>query len=173
MTESEKIEKLKEKTGVSEEDARAALEQSDWDLLDAVVLLERSGKTDGETSRHSTKAESAETAESDSRSRFNRHASGFWEQAKHIIQIGNENSFVISHKEKQLISLPVTVLVLLFLLFRLWLLAALAVGLFCGLRYSMHGEQLGKPEVNDVMDKAANAAENVRETVEDSLRSGK
>ena len=92
---------------------------------------------------------------------------------KHIIQIGNENSFVISHKEKQLISLPVTVLVLLFLLFRLWLLAALAVGLFCGLRYSMHGEQLGKPEVNDVMDKAANAAENVRETVEDSLRSGK
>lgn len=173
MTESEKIEKLKEKTGVSEEDARAALEQSDWDLLDAVVLLERSGKTEGETSRHSTKAESAETAEPDGRSRFNRHASGFWEQVKHIIQIGNENSFVISYKEKQLISLPVTVLVLLFLLLRLWLLAALVIGLFPGLRYSLQGEQLGKPEVNDVMDKAANAAENVRETVEDSLRSGK
>ena len=96
-----------------------------------------------------------------------------WAQIKRLIQIGNENNFVISRKDDPVLSLPVTVMVLLLLLINVWLFVALVVGLFCGLRYSIHGEQLGKPEVNEVMDKAANAAENVRETVEDSLRSGK
>ena len=54
-----------------------------------------------------------------------------------------------------------------------WLLIALVAGLFFGLRYSIEGEQLGKPSVNDVMDKAATAAENVRVTVVDSFRDKK
>jgi len=176
MTEYEKIEKLMEKAGVSEEDARAALEQNGWDLLDAIVALEREGKVSGGSAHHSTKAdEAAPEAEAgtDERSRFSERATTFREQVVKIIRIGNRNHFAIHHKGKQVLSMPVTVLVVLVLCLNAWGLIALAAGLFFGLRYSFIGEELGKPAVNDAMDKAANAAENVRETVEDSLRKEK
>ena len=54
----EKVEKLVEKAGVSYEDAKQALDASDGDLLDAMILLERSGKTRGpKNSTYSTKYE--------------------------------------------------------------------------------------------------------------------
>ena len=40
----EKVERLREKANVSYEEAKAALEQTGGDLLDAIVLLERQGK---------------------------------------------------------------------------------------------------------------------------------
>lgn len=174
MTEYEKVEKLMEKANITQEEARAALEQNNWDLLDAIVALEREGKVSGGTAHHSTEAEAAEPAsEPKHQSRFSEHASSFWEQAKRIIQIGNENLFVIHHKGRQVLSVPVTVLVILIVCTNIWSVIALAAGLFFGLRYSILGKELGKPAVNEAMDKAANAAENVRETVEDSLRKEK
>ena len=41
MTNYEMVELLRQKANVSYEEAKAALEASDWDLLDAIVLLER------------------------------------------------------------------------------------------------------------------------------------
>ena len=41
----EKVERLREKANVSYEEAKEALEQSGGDLLDAIVLLERQGKS--------------------------------------------------------------------------------------------------------------------------------
>ena len=44
MEQFEKVEKLREKTGVSYEDAKKALEEHDWDMLEAIVALENEGK---------------------------------------------------------------------------------------------------------------------------------
>ena len=38
------IEKLKDKANISYEDAKEALENSDWDILDAMIYLEKKGK---------------------------------------------------------------------------------------------------------------------------------
>ena len=40
------VETLRDKTNVTYEEARDALERADWDLLEAVVLLERDGKVE-------------------------------------------------------------------------------------------------------------------------------
>lgn len=175
MNEYEKVEKLREKANISYEEARKALEASSWDLLDAIVYLEREGKLSDGAAQHSTKTEPAADAaeKNESRSRFSERASTFWEHFKRLVQIGNENSFIISKNDKQILSLPMTAMVIILLCINIWLFVVLAAGLFFGLRYSIHGEQLGTPQVNDAMDKAANAAENVRETVEDSLRKEK
>ena len=171
MTEQEKIDKLCEKAEISQDEARAALEATDWDLLDAIIMLEKQGRVKGASSSHSTRTEAAAEEEvKTERPRFSAHASGVWAQIQHIIHIGNTNNLVVTRKGKEALRLPVTALVLLLIFGHLWTLAVLAVGLFCGLRYSIEGAQLGTPQVNDVMDKAAEAAENVRETVEDSLR---
>jgi len=47
------VETLREKANVSYEEAKAALEASNWDLLDAIVLLEGEGKIPTETSTYS------------------------------------------------------------------------------------------------------------------------
>ena len=44
MIDLEKVEKLREKTGVSYEDAKEALEHSGGSLLDAIIYLEKQGK---------------------------------------------------------------------------------------------------------------------------------
>ena len=44
MDHFEMVEKLRTKANVTYEEAKAALEASDWDILDALVLLESEGK---------------------------------------------------------------------------------------------------------------------------------
>ena len=69
MDKLEKVEKLREKTGVSYEDAKNALEACDYDLLDAIIYLEKLDKvkapevesfTTGEEQKTSTEFEQAQ-----------------------------------------------------------------------------------------------------------------
>ena len=56
-----------------------------------------------------------------------------------LIRIGNENFLVVSRKGQELFSLPVTVCAVLLMCSVGTVLFALAIGLFCGLRYSFEG----------------------------------
>ena len=51
MEHIEMVEKLMEKANVSYAEAKQALENNNWDMLDALIELERQGKVHGE---HST-----------------------------------------------------------------------------------------------------------------------
>ena len=53
MTNYEMVELLRQKANVSYEEAKAALEAANWDLLDAIVLLEREGKVPENDARFS------------------------------------------------------------------------------------------------------------------------
>ena len=48
MDHLEKAEKLRKHADVSYEEAKKALEESDWDILDALILLESQGKVKSE-----------------------------------------------------------------------------------------------------------------------------
>ena len=45
MDNFEKVEKLREHANVTYEEAKEALENSNWDILDAMIYLEKNGKT--------------------------------------------------------------------------------------------------------------------------------
>ena len=61
MEQLEKVERLREKTGCTYEEAKAALEASNWDMLDAIVYLENQGKINGpNVSSYSTRAENSQ-----------------------------------------------------------------------------------------------------------------
>lgn len=51
MENYEKVEKLRERANVSYEEAKEALEQNNWDILDAMIALEKSGKAAGRSRR--------------------------------------------------------------------------------------------------------------------------
>ena len=165
MTNMEMVELLREKAGITYEEAKDALEQSNWDPLEAVLLLERQGKTPPGGDGYSTKDVHEEHRE--------RERSGYLgaKKAAHrlsriirrLVRTGNANHFIITRRDREILSLPVTAFAVI-LLFTFWFsLIALAVGLFCGLRYSFQGPNLGKQAINDAMDRAADMAESVRE----------
>lgn len=161
MNHYEMVEKLRQKANVSYEDAKAALEACDWDILDALILLESQGKVkEGPGSQeYSTQPRKETERKTDAESEFKKGIKRLWKLICTLVRKGNTNSFIISNKKKEeLISMPVTVLVLLFIGFWPFSLIALIIGLFIGGRYSFRGPDSTK-RVNDAMERAADMAQ--------------
>lgn len=167
MDHFEMVEKLRTKANVSYEEAKAALEASDWDMLDALVLLENEGKVkDAPEAKEYTTQEKKEfnwnTKNVDVKDTFSGALSKLWVWVKKMFQKGNNNQFVITRKGEELIAMPITVLALLLICFWPFSLIVLFVGLFLGARYSFRGPDING-RVNDFMgkaqDKAASAVE--------------
>ena len=57
----EQVEKLREKAGLTYEEARRVLEQAGGDLLEALIQLERQGRLDSGGARYTTRPAGAET----------------------------------------------------------------------------------------------------------------
>jgi len=165
MTNFEMVERLRANVNVSYEEAKAALEASDWDLLEAMVLLEKEGKVDSGSAASYTTREDAHAGCDRDAERFKAVMGRVGEKLKKGVDYLMRNTFEISRKDKVMLSLPVLVL-LVFLLLRMWpVLIVLIVGLFFGFRYAFRGPDLGKKPINDAMDKAAGVAENIKAEV--------
>ena len=172
MTNYEMVELLRQKANVSYEEAKAALEAANWDLLDAIVLLEREGKVPENDARFSTKAESGEK-DKEREEKQKKRDGAFKDGARTVggifrrmLNYGNRNCIVASRDGKEVISLPLTAFVLLLLIppITLWLMVVLMViGLFFGLRYSLRGDHPANEKVNEYIHKAEGAAERVKQ----------
>jgi hypothetical protein len=182
MASFDSVEKLRERANVSYEDARAALDASGDDLLEALILLEKQGKVippegGGAYSSQQTpeapqnknsgrKAEERGESFVDIMNRFGNWFAG-------VIQAGCVNQFEVSRNGKRVVSVPVLVLVLL-LIFAFWVtIPLLIVGLFCGCRYSFSGDEVKGISVNSVMDSAANAAEGLKHEIKQAAQNAR
>ena len=165
MENYEKIEKIVAKTGVSEEDAKAALESCGYDLLDAMLILERAGKIrdpktakfttgDGAASeeggqtgdtyretRDSYRGEWDRRREERERQRDENKESvqRAWESFKHFIAVlwkyCARIAFVVERKGQEIISLPLVILIIAVLFTQGSVFFLLLLGLFFGCRY--------------------------------------
>ena len=166
----EKVEKLVEKAGVTYEEAKQALEAADGDMLDAMILLERSGKTQApKSSTYSTKYEdqsayyaASEQMEQKKQSNGSGIGAKLADLGKKVWHILSTNYLNISRGEQIIARLPLWATLLIFL--TAWYLAVilLIVSLFFDFRYSFSGEA-DMTSVNDIMDKAADAAVKAKE----------
>ena len=144
MTQYEMTEKLSEKMNVTMEEAKAALEASDWNMLDAALALEQTHgfEKPGKGRRH-----------------------GVGHVLRELCERGNRNRFVARRGDAVVLDMPVTALALL-MLCAFWVcVPLLVIGLFAGCRYGFRGADLGREGSNAALDRAADAAERVKETV--------
>ncbi len=171
MDRMEQVELLREKTGCSYAEARAALEESGGELLDALCWLESHGKTQmtgafsSTADRETPKADLPPKKEAKQEGSVARGFKDLWQGLVDLIHWANRNALVMwNRKGEQELRIPLTVLVLIFAL-AFWVMVALTVvALFCGMRFSFEGP-LEQTKVNDAMDKAADFAEEVREEI--------
>lgn len=158
MDHFEMVEKLRQKANVSYEQAKAALEASDWDILDALVLLEGEGKVKPEEGAYTTEEKKFETSSQATGHDFKSVMKKIGKFLKKAFDVGNRNTFVVSRNGEQKLTFPVTALVLLILFLSPEILIAMFVMLFFGFRYSFEGPDLNK-KFNDAMNKAADAVD--------------
>lgn len=174
MTTLEQVERLREKTNVSFEEAKAALDATEGDLLDALIYLERQGKVvapaNGGGYSSSANVESDGTSESNNNQTNRGESFGdllkrFGRFCARVINKGNNNFFDAEKDGKTIISCPVTALAILLIFFFWVVLPLMIIGLFFGFRYSFRGNDLGKESINRVMDNASNTAEEIKKSV--------
>lgn len=174
MDKFEKVEKLKERANVSYEEAKEALEACEWDVLEAMIYLEKLGKAcaparssfSSEPGQGGSGPESAE-AESGRRESFGEVLARFGRWCAKWINRGNANSFCIEKDGREILRVPVTLLIVL-LIFTFWIVVPLMiVGLFFDMRYQFRGPDVQSDNLNKAMDTVADAAENLKNDIAD------
>ena len=157
MDQLEKVEKIREKTGVSYEDAKSALEACNYDLLDAIVYLEKLGKikapevgtyttTPQETSNELAQAQAA-YEQSCKKKTFGERMDEFFAWVGDIIKKGCEKNFIIERKGERFMRMPII------------------IGLFCDCRYHFEGDAKAVQDINNACDKASDACAGVKEDI--------
>ena len=218
------VEKLRARAGVSYEDAREALDNSDDDMLDALIWLEKNGKVEqprvsrystdedigsgsyygevqgdktnryydskdirsekkekkaGKTaggqkksargahtysSKYAYNAKQAyyydEKAKNERASIFFRSAAKFIGKAFHV---GNATMFEISRYGNDIIKIPLTIVVIAFIVLFHVSVILLPLGLFFGFRYNLSGEYFNNNPINTVMKAAADTVDKIKD----------
>ena len=163
MDHLEMVEKLREKANVSYEEANDALEACDWDLLDALLMLESEGKLhEMEEAAYSTREEQAEPQQEAPRrkERGNGLIATLMRGLGNLIKKGNAVSLQISKKGEVKVSLPLTAVVIALIFMFWWMLIAAVVSMAFGYRYSVQGLSIDE-SINNAMDKAGTFVDNV------------
>ncbi len=175
MENFEKVEKLREKTGVSYEEAKKVLEQTNYDMLDAIIELEKQGKVvepkEGSyTTGASQDMENVKKFELAQRQyekdcSKNNVKEGFRNIAevfRLLFRKSLEIYFNINRDGKKIASVPVLVLALMVLGFFWVTVPLIIIGLFFGVSYNFTGADKVVADMNNVCDKAAQTAEGIK-----------
>ena len=188
MDNYQKVEQLVNKTGCSFEDAKAALEGCEWDMLDAVIALEREGKIEKAAPQKEEPAEAAEvtadvitfnSAKDSGKNDDNAGKSsagsandseeapkrkrGIFGRAKRILT--KNRMVVLRSNGKTIIDVPIWIPIIALIAF-FWATVILAViAMAIGCRFHFEGEDLGKTNINSTMDKATDYAEKFRNDI--------
>lgn len=174
MNELEKAEKLAARAHVTLEEAKGALELNNWDLLDAMIYLEKAGLTaSAGQSQYSTSYEEQngyinveDTVKRQEQQTERESRRGLIQKFKELCRKGWDmacrNSMMIERKGKTPIVIPLWVLLILCLVEWELAVGAFIIMLLIGFRFSVTGSD-DMSKVNDVMGQASEVAEDVKE----------
>ena len=172
------VDKLRTKANITYEEAKAALEMNNWDILEAVVYLEEQGRVkrpsvsifytheDKESYTSSdednSKDEGSAYGSEQSKNSFN----GIFEAIIKVIDTGNNIFIEIIKKGTILLKVPLTVIILLLLFGFGMIIPLMIVALFFDIEFLIASDRvdIGKlNEVNKVFGKMSKAARDIKE----------
>ena len=182
----EQVERLREKANVSYGQAKAALEYSGGNLLDALIYLEEQGVIPRpEETYYSTKGETPPPPPQElpvrpvevqgKKQKKQKKGPGQSRERGRLLQwlrrILLDNELEIWRKGQPITAVPMLIL-LIFVIFLYWIaVPMLILGLFLGFRYKVSGPDLENEAFNSMMDSAGSTAEDVGRQVMDELKS--
>jgi len=169
------VDTLREKTNISYEEAKSALENNNWDILDAMLYLEEHGRVkkptvsifytneykESYTNQKEVVTIKEEKKNNNSKSRNN--FDGIFEAICKAIDTCNNIFVEIRRRGRVLLKLPFTVLILL-LFFAFWIIIPLMiVGLFFDIEFLVLAKSVNTDKVNKVFSEISKNAQNIKE----------
>lgn len=169
MDNLEMVEKLVEKTGVCYADAKEALESSEWDLLDAVIYLEKAGKTEKKSGTYTTVEQKRFTEESpeikvdpmdvqqpgEDNKKYYYQGEQKKSESKTNKVLHKIKRFLLDNKlvarnndGREVFTIPVVIALIVFIAAFHIAIILLILSLIMGYHYSFIGPNLGKESVN-------------------------
>ncbi len=186
MVTLDQVEKLRQRANISYDEAKAALEETNGDILEAIINLEKENRikspegggyynsrnTEQNREYDDSDVNMKKESKTNGGTSFGELVGRFFKWCGKVINRGNKNHFEVIKNGDKIMTIPVTVLVV-FLLFAFWLIIPLIIiGLFFGYRYMFSGPDLGKENVNRAMDSVADVAENLKKEVKGDKSNG-
>lgn len=165
MEKMEKVEALRNKAGVTYEEAKAALEANNWDVLDAMIALEKEGKVKQTSSSKAEVLTGDVVTENGQKGSSKPKRRKFMNWVKDILRKANRNSFEISKDGKIILTVPVLVFVIVLLFAFHIVIPLMIIGLFFSIKYHFSGPDVHSVDVdiNAAMDSASRTAENLKD----------
>ena len=169
MDKLEKVEKLRE-------NAKNALEACDYDLLDAIIYLEKLDKVKapevesfitGAEQQTSTEFEQAQQTYTNDCNKvtFGQMMDKFFKWCGKVLKKSVDSTFIVERRGQTMINVPVLVLVIALILAFWVVLPLLVVGLFCECRYHFEGIGDINVNLNSACDKMADSVDNLKSDV--------
>ena len=165
MEKMEKVEALRNKAGVTYEEAKAALEANNWDVLDAMIALEKEGKVKQTSSSKAEVLTGDVVTENGQKGSSEPKRRKFMNWVKDILRKANRNSFEISKDGKIILTVPVLVFVIVLLFAFHIVIPLMIIGLFFSIKYHFSGPDVHSVDVdiNAAMDSASRTVENLKD----------
>ncbi len=154
MNHFEMVEELVNKANISYQEAKDALETADWNMLEAMLMLEKAGRVN------------ASCCSAKKSGSFKACCGKFASSVHGFIRKCNSNNFIVSRDGKSVITLPITLALIIILISCEFSLPIMILALFFGFRYSFIGPDFANGcKANNIMAKASSAAESVKNSV--------
>lgn len=168
------VEKLREKTGITYEDSKRVLEINNWDILDAILYLEKQGKVKSpsisifytneckESYEEENTKSNFEEVKKDSNYKSNNTFEGIFEVICKAIDTCNNIFIEIKGKNNFFLKFPLTVVIIL-LIFGFWLLIPLVViALFLDIEFSVESKNINTDKINDILSKISKEVQKIK-----------
>ena len=153
MTNIEMIEKLSKKAGVTQEAAEDALKRSNWDILDAMIYLERNAGARNVTAARGYSSVNRTEREEKSSQPEGDSTSGVGRYIGKAVAWGLDNTLIISQHGSEMIEVPIVFFILILIFSVSFIVVVMILGLFFDFSYSFAGPQLGNEALNSAMKK--------------------
>ncbi|WP_346938425.1 ubiquitin [uncultured Clostridium sp.] len=175
------VDTLRDKTNISYEEAKSALENSNWDILDAMLYLEEHGRvkkpsvsifyTNEYKESYTNQKEVVNIKEDrdNNNSKSRNNFDGIFEAICKAIDTCNNIFVEIRRRGRVLLKLPLTVLILL-LFFAFWIIIPLmTVGLFFDIEFLVLAKNVNTDKVNKVFSEISKNVQNIKEKFKKGL----
>ena len=173
------VDKLREKANISYEEAKIALENSDWDILDALLYLEENGKSKRPSvnifytneARYSDKDKKSGKNEENKYETSN-NFQGIFEAICKYIDTCNNIFLEIKKKERMFLKIPLTVVVVLSF-FAFWMIIPLMVVLlFFDIELYIYSKRVNTDKANKILRKISDNVKIIKEKFKKADKNG-
>ena len=179
MENLEMVERLADKTGVAYSEARDALEATNWNLLDAVIELEKQGKIEKRSGSYVTgnadnvadNTSSVKEAYAQKKEEKKSKIKGIFAKLKAFFI--NNKMHVRDNNGKEIISFPIIVAFVLLLVAFWVVIIVILISLVAGFHYSFEGPELGNDKVNKTADDIGNIVKDLGQDIKDKYNKNK